>query len=225
MPEFMPRSKFTDYLEFFSVFQDIPLLTSAEMLPNPSHDPTSKKWEVKICHKGNLITVRPKHQVMATGVLGEPNIPYFEDMGAFKGSIIRTNSHKNANGWKGKKDVVLGAVRATVGVLYVCWSLQFEQGVTGTDIALEADTVGAEVLIVQRSPMAVGRFENIIKNIDRIYSRDRPTEDPDRLREATPWNYFMRLCNNHLVPISEREEKGLHEALRARGFLVGWECG
>ena len=119
MPEFMPKSKFADYLEFFSIFQDIPHLTSTEMLPNPTYDPIAKRWNVKICHDGKLLTVQPKHLVLATGVLGSPNIPHFEGMDIFKGPILHTDTFKNANDWKGKKIVVVGAVSADlVSILY-----------------------------------------------------------------------------------------------------------
>lgn len=55
-----------------------------------------------------------------------------------------------------------------------------------------------------------------------FFPPERPTEDSDWLREATPWNYFMRFCNGVLVPVAENEEKELHDGLRARGFLLGW---
>jgi len=204
MPEFMPRSKFADYLEFFSIFQDIPYLTSAEMLPNPTYDPETKSWTVRVRHAGKEINLLPHHLIMATGALGEPKMPLVEGMDTFKGKLFHSDDHKNANGWKGKKVVIVGA------------------GVTGTDIALEADVVGAKVLIVQRSPVTVVRLSNVKPGLDRIYPPNRPTEDSDWFREATPYNLFFRLCNNVLVPIAEQEERELHEGLRARGFLIGW---
>lgn len=105
LPEFMPKSKFADHPEFFSVFQGIPHLTSAEMMPNPSYDPTFKnlKWEVKICHKGNIVTVQPKHLVMATGGLGPPKIPRFEGMNVFKGPIIHRQIQSPFSGAQGER--------------------------------------------------------------------------------------------------------------------------
>lgn len=54
------------------------------------------------------------------------------------------------------------------------------------------------------------------------YPPTRSSEDSDLLREATPWNYFIRLCNNVICPHSEVVEKDIHDGLRKRGFLVGW---
>ena len=111
MPEFIPRTKFADYLEFFSIFQDIPCLTSAEMLPNPTYDPETKRWTVRVRHEGKEIKILPEHLIMATGALGERKMPTVEGMDAFKGKVFHSDDHRNANDWKGKKIVIVGAVR------------------------------------------------------------------------------------------------------------------
>jgi len=58
--------------------------------------------------------------------------------------------------------------------------------------------------------------------LDMMYPPNRSAEDSDWLREAIPYNMFIPLCNNILVPIAEQQNQELHEGLRARGFLVGW---
>lgn len=111
MPEFAPKDKLADFMEFFSIFQDIPLLTSAEMLPNPEYDQVSKRWTVQVRHGQMQMMLRPKHLVIATGALGKPNIPELPNRNIFKGIVYHSDEHKNADNWKGKRVIIVGPVR------------------------------------------------------------------------------------------------------------------
>jgi cation diffusion facilitator CzcD-associated flavoprotein CzcO len=85
-----------------------------------------------------LGTIHPRHIVQATGLNGEPQIPSLPGMNDFKGRIVHTTQFTNADpSYKGKKVVVVGA------------------GSSGHDIALTCHGKGAEVTMIQRSPMFI----------------------------------------------------------------------
>lgn len=75
---------------------------------NPTYDAASKTWSVTILKKGAEPRVmKVSHLVMATGFSGEPRMPTFP-MDEFKGTVTHSSGHKGAEGWQGKKAVVVG---------------------------------------------------------------------------------------------------------------------
>ncbi|KAJ7631851.1 FAD/NAD(P)-binding domain-containing protein [Mycena polygramma] len=204
MPLFIPKTKFADFLQFWALDQEIPIWTSAELLPNPTYDATSGKWTLKIVRSGKEIVLNPKHLILSTGLASTPDMPAIPGAETFKGTVIHSHWFKNANAWAGKNVVVVGA------------------GVSGMDVALEASARQANVTLVQRSPMCVLRQTTLKQNITNIWPADRPVEDSDFLMHGNPLNLTMRLCVDVITPRMKIKEKDLHDALREKGFLIGW---
>lgn len=61
-----------------------------------------------------------------------------------------------------------------------------------------------------------------MQSITGIWPANRPVEDSDFLMHANPINLTMRLCVDVITPRMQVKEKDLHDALRERGYLVGW---
>ncbi|KAJ7446901.1 FAD/NAD(P)-binding domain-containing protein [Mycena galericulata] len=205
MPLFIPKTKFADFLEFWALDQEVPIWTSSELLPNPTYDATSGTWTLKVKRNGgDEHVLHPKHLIMSTGLASTPDMPSTPGSEDFRGTILHSHSFKNANAWKGKDVVVVGA------------------GVSGMDVALEAEARGANVTIIQRSPMCVLRQTTLKQNITNIWPTDRPVEDSDFFMHGNPLNLTMRLCVDVITPRMQIKEKDLHDCLREKGFLVGW---
>ncbi|KAJ7769956.1 FAD/NAD(P)-binding domain-containing protein [Mycena metata] len=204
MPLFIPKTKFADFLQFWALDQEIPIWTSTELLPNPTYDDGAGIWTLKVIRDGAEITLNPKHLIMATGLASTPDMPVTPGAETFKGTILHSHSFKDANSWVGKNVVVVGA------------------GVSGMDIALEAEARGANVTIIQRSPMCVLRQTTLKENITNIWPVNRPVEDSDFFMHGNPLNLTMRLGCDVITPRLQLKEKDLHDALREKGFLIGW---
>lgn len=74
---------------------------------DPTYDPQTKKWTVKIKRDGEEDRVlNVSHIVLATGFSGEPRKPTFP-IDEFKGIVHHSSAHPGARGkgWEGKKAV------------------------------------------------------------------------------------------------------------------------
>ena len=110
MPYWIPRTKLADFMEYYSRVQEIPIWTSAVLQPNPEYNADTKTWTIRVDHEGVIKVLKTRHLVMATGLHSTPRIPNFMGMDTFKGTLMHSSRFKNANGWKGKKVVIIGMV-------------------------------------------------------------------------------------------------------------------
>ncbi|KAF8575492.1 FAD/NAD(P)-binding domain-containing protein [Ramaria rubella] len=204
MPAWIPKTKFADFMEYYTLFQEIPIWTNAEVLPAPKYDEREGIWNVTILRDGRHITLHPKHLILSTGTADEARIPHFKGMDEFRGKIVHTKYFKNANDWKGKKVVIIGA------------------GVSGCDVALEAQARGAQVTIVQRSPICLLRLSTVTLGVDAVWPPGRPVEDSDFLQSSLPAALFKHLLINVIYPMQSAIEKDVHDKLREKGYLIGW---
>ncbi|KZS97107.1 FAD/NAD(P)-binding domain-containing protein [Sistotremastrum niveocremeum HHB9708] len=204
-PTFLPKAQVADFLESYSVEQDLPIWTSAEFLPGATYDSSERLWSVTISKKGELINLRPKHLVLAIGPAAVPFVPDFEGVDKFSGTTYHSSMHKDPGNWCGKNAVVLGA------------------SVSGHDIALSLQKAGADVLMVQRSPMCVLRLSTVKEQFfDRVWPPDRPVTDSDFLYASTPLKVLMHIAATQYTPFLARYDKDMLEGLASAGFLVGW---
>ena len=110
VPQYLPKTKFADFMEYYTCFQEIPVWTSTTFLPLPSYDSNTRRWTVTLQRNNTEVTLRPKHLIMATGLLDKPNIPHFDGINNFQGKVVHTAHYKNAKE-SGKKMVIIGTVR------------------------------------------------------------------------------------------------------------------
>lgn len=114
MPLFIPKTKFADFLQFWALNQEIPIWTSTKFLPNPTYEKSTGEWTVRVDREGTEVVLHPRHLIFATGLAARPSRPLLSGIENFKGTVIDSHSFKNANGWKGKKVVIIGAVSTIV---------------------------------------------------------------------------------------------------------------
>jgi len=73
------------------------------------YDSLSARWTVEVQHENRKVTLNPKHLVLATG-MGSPRIPVWNGMDDFQGDLYHSDFHRDAEQYRGKRAVVVGAV-------------------------------------------------------------------------------------------------------------------
>lgn len=94
-------------------------------------------WTVDLLSEGEARTVTCRNLVIATGKFGTPYLPRFNGLDLFKGSVSHAAGFKDGSGYVGQKVTVIGT------------------GNTGFDVSLDLARHGADVTIVQRSPISL----------------------------------------------------------------------
>src|SRR6267154_5762516 len=115
-PKYIPKGKLANFLESYSVNQELCIWLSSTLAPNPMYDSSSARWTVEVQHGNRKVILNPKHLVLATGH-GSPHIPAWNGMNDFQGSLYHSEFHKDAEQFRGKRVVVVGAVSATCAFL------------------------------------------------------------------------------------------------------------
>lgn len=202
-PRFTPRDKVADWLEQYAVSQDIVVWTKAQPLPIPSYDYEAKKWTVSIDKDGEIVTICPKHIVLATGTLGEPYTPVVEGQDLFKGELLHSELYSGGSQFSGKRVVIVGT------------------GNSGADIALDLHVrLGAQsVTLLQRSSTCVQSTKTVCEGLDHIWGPSVPTEVADYRSAATPF----KLVKQILVGQKESnwaKDKDIIEGLAKAGLNV-----
>ncbi|KAJ7617323.1 FAD/NAD(P)-binding domain-containing protein [Roridomyces roridus] len=196
-PKFIPRNKIADFLEAYAIGQEINVWLSSKVVPTPTYDESSGRWNVEIQRAGNnRVVVKPKHIVFSTG-FGAPKIPSWPGMDTFKGKIYHSDQHKGAAPYKGKRAVVIGACNAAIDV-----SEDF-------------------VTMVQRSATCVfsyGTLEKFSSPGDKLPI----VEDMDLVNNAMPPALLIELANGAL-PSFKENDRDLFDGLRKAGFKLTWQ--
>lgn len=98
-------------MECFALFQELAVWTSTQLVRrSASYDSTQRRWNVKVTRRGEEIVLKPKHLILATGVIDHPATPQVKGADDFKGQILHSKAFKNAKSWRDKKVVVVGLV-------------------------------------------------------------------------------------------------------------------
>ncbi|KIK51611.1 hypothetical protein GYMLUDRAFT_391879 [Collybiopsis luxurians FD-317 M1] len=201
-PDWTPGHRLADWLEQYSVSQDLLVWTKSHIVPPPSYNWETGKWTVTVDKKGEIVTVHPKHLIVATGFLGAPHMPTFDGQEQFQGQILHSDKFSSGAEFAGKHCVVIGT------------------GCSGADIALDLSTRGAaSVLLVQRSSTCVQPATTVIEQLYGAYPEGVPVEVSDFKSHATPTKRLFEILSQTRNLYWDRE-KGLIEGLRKAGMQV-----
>jgi putative flavoprotein involved in K+ transport len=166
---------------------------------------SAKRWTVRLSQAdGGTRTMRPYHVVLAVGVSGLPSIPEFTGKDDFGGKIVHSSGNTDDLDVTGKSVLVVGA------------------GTSGHDIAQHLHWRGANVTMLQRSPITVVSLEPSSVRPYELYRQNdgiRPITDTDLIAASVPYPLLARLHR----PLSRRmaeEDKELLDGLRKIGFLL-----
>lgn len=209
-PVYSPKDKLADWFEVYAKSLDLNVWTSTE-LTSATYSAEDERWTVQVQRgDGTARTLRPRHFVLATGIMTKPKIPTFEGQDDFGGTIVHTTEHRSGRDWTGKKAIVVGT------------------GNSGNDVAKDLCDHGADTTMVQRSATYVMTQKYSQSYINGPhYSADGPGVQIADLRQiATPFGQMMQLAPAITRHMGELDRE-VTDGLRAAGFLVddGSESG
>ncbi len=142
-PVFSPKDKIGDWLESYTKLMELNYWADTECKA-ARWDSARQEWQVTVQHKGESVTLRPKHLVFATGMSGVPNLPDYPGMADFEGTQVHSSQYKSGEDWRGKRALVVGSNNSAHDICADLWEH------------------GAEVTMVQRSSTHVARSETLM---------------------------------------------------------------
>ena len=201
-PEFTPRDKLADWLEFYPRIQDLVVWTNTEFRDHPTYNRDTGEWEVSLSRDGSEVQVRPAHIVLATGSLGEPNVPSVPERERFGGHVLHSHAYAGGASFTGKRVVVIGAGNSSIDI---CQDLVFKGA--------------SSVTMVQRSATCVTARETVATIQRAEYPPGVPLDVCDFKWASWPFGLQKRLGieNEGLMWDMERE---LHDKLRKGGLQL-----
>ncbi|KAG2363572.1 FAD/NAD(P)-binding domain-containing protein [Suillus spraguei] len=207
-PEYIPKGKLANFLDSYAVDHELCIWSSSSIASTPVYDSSSARWTVEVQHGDQKVHFKPKHLVLATGI-GSPYIPTWNGMDEFQGALYHSEFHKDAEQFRGKRVVVVGA------------------GNTSGDICEDFVAHGAseegEVTMVQRSATCVESL-TVAKEISKSPFPDgTPIEELDFRRNSMPLSLILQLKISGGTQRTKLLDKGLHDGLRKAGFNLTWE--
>jgi len=152
-PVFSPKDKMGDWLEMYARVMEIDCWTFAKCV-RAGWDEAAQEWSVQVNRAGELVEVRPRHLVLATGMSGYPSMPVLPGADAFAGHLCHSSQFDGGAAWRDRHCVVVGANNSA------------------HDIAADLVEHGAaSVTMVQRSPSIVVSSDALMEHAwGRLYS-------------------------------------------------------
>src|SRR5882757_9589688 len=115
-PKYIPKGQLANFLESYAINQELCIWLSSSIVSNPVYDSFSARLTVEVEHGNRKVILNPKHLVVATGG-GSPHIPTWNGMDDLQGTLYHSDFHKDAEQFRGKRVVVIGAVSSLSGFL------------------------------------------------------------------------------------------------------------
>ncbi|KAG2743839.1 FAD/NAD(P)-binding domain-containing protein [Suillus brevipes Sb2] len=205
-PKYIPKGKLANFLDSYAVDHELCIWLSSRIQSTPVYDSSSARWTVEVQRGDQKVFVNPKHLVLATGI-GSPRIPTWNGMDEFQGALYHSDLHKDAEQFRGKRVVVVGAGNASA------------------DICQDFVAHGAaEVTMVQRGATCVISSSAMEQTqFKSPFPDDTPIEEFDFRTNSMPLALLLQLSLSGGVQHVKMLDKELHEALSKVGFNLTWE--
>lgn len=204
-PVFTPKDKMGDWLEMYAKVMELVYWGSTECI-SASFDEQEKRWTVELLREGRRVTLRPTQLVFATGAYGPPRVIEFPGQGDFQGEVLHSSQYQDGAVYAGKKAVVIGAASS------------------GHDVSVDLWEAGAEVTMVQRSPITVVRSDTLMKFAFDLYSEEAvergiDVDTADLIVAATPFA-LLPPSQKALYDRIRAHDADFYRKLEATGFLL-----
>lgn len=205
-PVYTPKDKMGDWLEAYAKVMELDIWSST-ICRSASYDEKEGCWTVIVDRGGEVLTLRPRHLVLATGLSGIKTVPAIPGAESFQGLQFHSSDHPGSAGLAGKRCVVIGANNSA------------------HDIAADLWENGADVTMIQRSPTTVIKASVLRRIQDKGYYSESAaasgltTENADLLVNSMPFRAREPLDQATCLAIQDAEAP-FYDRLRARGFLL-----
>ncbi|KAG2133312.1 FAD/NAD(P)-binding domain-containing protein [Suillus clintonianus] len=205
-PKYIPMGKLADFLESYAANQELCIWLSSIVASTPIYDSSSARWTVEIQRGDQKVILHPKHLVLATGG-GTPHIPTWNGMDEFQGTLYHSDFHQDAEQFRGKRVVVVGAGNAS------------------GDICQDFVAHGAaEVTMIQRSATCVVSITTAEQTYFKVpFPESNPIEELDFRMNSMPRAFLLQLNKSGGTQHVKMFDEELHEGLRKAGFNLTWE--
>ncbi len=205
-PVFAPKDKIGDWLEMYTKVMELNYWSSTTA-KGAKYDEAKKEWTVEVERGGKTITLRPKHLVLATGMSAVPNVPKIPGAEAFQGDLHHSSKHPGAEGYRGKKCVVIGSNNSAHDICAALWEN------------------GADVTMVQRSSTHIARSDSLMDlALGGLYSEAAvksgvTTDKADLIFASLPYKILHTLQ----IPVYEemaKRDADFYKRLERAGFML-----
>ena len=203
-PVFSPKDRIGDWLEMYAKVMELDYWSATECV-GAKYDSEKSVWEVKVKRDQTLLTLKPKHLILATGMSGVPNVPKIAGAASFQGVQCHSSRHQGGEGWQGKECVVVGS------------------GTSAHDICADLWEHGAHVTMIQRAPAIVVRSATLMDLAwGKLYSEAAleagiTTDLADLSVASVPFKVLPELQKPIYEEIAKRDAD-LYEGLEKAGF-------
>jgi putative flavoprotein involved in K+ transport len=177
--------------------------SSTEFVSGEYHE-ASGRWQVVLrLADGTERTMRPRHVVMATGgVGGRPYRPELPGLDSFKGDTLHTKEFGSGADYAGQRVLVVGV------------------GTSGHDTARELHLQGAQVAMLQRSPVTVVDLETTKLCYPAAFFDGTPLAEADFMSMAG-WVYpVLKEGLRKLGQMCLDQDRELLDALEGAGLRI-----
>ena len=204
-PVFAPKDKIGDWIEAYTKIMELNYWGSTEAKRARFNEDT-KEWEIEVDRAGALVTLRPKHLILATGQAGMPNVPVFKGAEDFKGEQYHSSKFTGAGEFKGKRCVVVGSNNSAHDICAAFWEH------------------GADVTMIQKSPTTVIRSDSLMElGLGPIYSETAlakgiTVDKADLIDASIPY----RIKHRGQIPVYaeiKKRDADLYSKLERAGFM------
>ena len=202
-PTYLPKDMIADWFETYAWAMEINYWGSAELV-SASFDEATGTWRAVVRRSdGTERVMRPRHVVMANGLVGFPAIPKLPGLERFGGDLMHTSEFSTGARWRGKKALIIGT------------------GTSAHDIAQDLHANGCEATLVQRGETMVISIDPSAKLSYGIYE-GVALDDGDLLSMTNTFPVLKKNLQLLTKRMVEYDRKMI-DALIARGFK--WTMG
>jgi len=202
-PTYLAKDMIADWFEAYAWAMEINFWTSTELL-SAVYDEASGTWQARVRRgDGTERILRPRHLVVANGLVGFPRIPDLPGLKEFEGDVIHTAHFGTGAKWRGKRALVIGT------------------GTSAHDIAQDLHAHGCATTMVQRGETMVISISPSAKLGYAVYE-GVPLDDGDLFASTNTMPVLRRTLELITSRMVEYDRKMI-EGLVARGFK--WTMG
>jgi putative flavoprotein involved in K+ transport len=202
-PQYLPKDLLADWIETYVEAMQLNYWSSTEFVSGEYHE-ASGRWQVVLrLADGTERTMRPRHVVMATGgVGGRPYRPELPGLDSFKGDTLHTKEFGSGADYAGQRVLVVGV------------------GTSGHDTARELHLQGAQVAMLQRSPVTVVDLETTKLCYPAAFFDGTPLAEADFMSMAG-WVYpVLKEGLRKLGQMCLDQDRELLDALEGAGLRI-----
>jgi putative flavoprotein involved in K+ transport len=204
-PAFPSKDQIANWLDAYASIMELDIWCRTECR-RAIFDEARDEWIVDVVRDGRAMTLRPRQLVFATGFFGPPHVPDFPGAADFAGEQIHSASFRTVRPYRGRRCVVIGA------------------DVSGHDIAAALWEAGADVTMVQRSPVIIVARDALIGLFQELFSdtavdRGVTPEQADLLMASLPLRLMEQQHAKIFAEIRQRDAE-LYRRLEEAGFQL-----